>query len=66
MPVHEILELIIYAQKLPFNIHADVSSRARGINCGLSLHLYPCFVNASSGGLGESAYLRRLASAKAA
>ena len=36
---------------------------ARGLNFGLSLHLHPCHVYASSESSGESAYMRRLASA---
>ena len=36
---------------LRLNYHrliAEVSSRARGLNFGQSLHLHPCFVNTSS------------------
>ena len=32
------------------NAHANVCSEARGLNLGLSLHLHPYFVNASSEG----------------
>ena len=40
--------------------HADVSSRARGQIYGLSLHLYPYFVYASSEGSGESTHMLNL------
>ena len=36
-PAHGILELVAYAQKPPLNGHADLSSRARGLNFSLSL-----------------------------
>ena len=42
--VHEILVLISYEQKTPINDHDSVSSEAKGINFGLSLHLHPFFV----------------------
>ena len=35
------------------NIYADVSSDARGLNFGLSIHLQPYFVYASNEGLPE-------------
>ena len=38
----------------------DISSKGRGLNFGLSLHLHPYFVYASSKGSGESAYKSRL------
>ena len=38
-----------------------VSGKARDLNFGLSLHLHPYFVCASSEGSGESAHVRRLA-----
>ena len=42
--LHNILVLIIYCQ-MPLKItNADVSSGARGLNFGLSLHLHPDFV----------------------
>ena len=41
-------------QKPPLNAHSDVSSRARGLNFGLSLHLHPYFVYASSEDSGET------------
>ena len=34
----------------------DMSSKARGLNFGPSLHLHPYFVDASSEGSGESAH----------
>ena len=37
----------------------DVSSKARGISFGLSLHLYPCFVYASHQDSGESVHMWR-------
>ena len=36
--------LIAYVQKPPINALADVSSGARSLNIGLSLHLYPNYV----------------------
>ena len=39
------------------NTHADISYGARGLNYGLSLHLHPYFVRASSEGFGESGRL---------
>ena len=47
-----ILVLIVCAQK-PLKTHGDVSSMARGQNYGLSLHLHPYFVYASSKGSDE-------------
>ena len=43
----------MYAQKPTLNAYADVSS---GPNFGLSLHLHPYFVYASSEGAGKSAH----------
>ena len=43
--------------KPPFNIHADISRVANGLNFGLSLHLHPYFVYASREGTGESAHI---------
>ena len=42
--MHGISVLITYAQMPLVNTHADVSSEARGLNFGLSLHLHPYFV----------------------
>ena len=53
----KILALIAYTQKPPINAHVDISSRARGLNFGLSLHLHPYFVFAISEGCGEGADL---------
>ena len=58
---HDILARIAYAQTPQLNAHAEVFSGARGLNFGLSLHLHPYFVYASSEGSGESAQARRLA-----
>ena len=43
------------------NAHTDLSSGARGISFGPSLHLHPYDVYMGSEGSGESALLRRLA-----
>ena len=51
-PVHEILVPIWNVQKPPY---ADISSGARGLNFGLSLHLHPYFVFVSCEGSGEPA-----------
>ena len=40
-PAYEILVFIAYVQKHPFNDLAGVSSKARGLNFGLRLHLHP-------------------------
>ena len=40
-PVHEILVFVAYAHKPLLNVHTDVSLGIRGLNFGLSLHLYP-------------------------
>ena len=39
-----------YTLKAPLNSHADVSTKARGLNFGLSLYLHLYFVYASSKG----------------
>ena len=56
-PVLEISFLIAYAQMPIINDHVDVSSEARCLTFGLSLHLHPHFLYASSEGSGESARL---------
>ena len=61
--LYMILVLIAYAQKPSLNAHADISSGARGLNFGLSLHLLTNFVYSSSEGSGESVHLQRLARA---
>ena len=58
-PVHEILALIACVQTLLINAHADISSNVRGLDFGLSLHLHPCFMYASSKGSGESLLICR-------
>ena len=49
-PAHEILVLTGFGQnsKPPFNTRADISSRARGVKFGLSLHLHPYYVYGGS------------------
>ena len=54
------------AQVPLINAHPDVFKEARGLYFGLSLHLHPYFMYASSEGSGESAHMRRLAWAFAA
>ena len=44
----------------PLNIHADVTSGAKGLDFTLSLHPHPYIVRANSEGSGESAHVRRL------
>ena len=56
IPAHEILVLAAYAEKPPSNTHAYISSGAKGLNFGLSLHLHPYFVYASSKSSSESAH----------
>ena len=48
MAAHEILVLIAHAQSHTQNMHVQLASEARGLNFGLSLHLHPYFVHASS------------------
>ena len=60
MSQYEILVLIIYAQKPSAKAHANVSSIARDLSFGLSLHQHPYFVYNSSKGSGEHAHLCRL------
>ena len=57
-PAHEILAHTAFAQTPPFNARADVTSKARGLKFGLSLHLLQCFVYASSEGFGETTHNR--------
>ena len=52
-----IVVLIVYAQKPLINDHDDVSSDARSLQFGLSLHLHLYFLYASSEGSGESAFI---------
>ena len=54
----DISELITCAQMLPLKVNADISTRARSF--GLSLHLHPYFVYASSKGSDKSGHLCRL------
>ena len=55
------LLLIAYAQLPLINSRAEVSSGARGLTFGLSFHIHPFVVYASSEGSVESVHLRRLA-----
>ena len=59
-PVHEILVLIVNAQKPPLNTHYDVSSEAILLNFGLSYNLHPYVVYASGEGSGEPVRMHRL------
>ena len=59
MQIHEMLELIAYAQMPIMNAHADEYSKVRGLRFGLSLHKHPYFVFVSSEGSGQSAHMRR-------
>ena len=59
--VHEILVLMAYAQTPLINATADISSWARGLNFGLSLHLHPFFVDSSKEGSDYSALMCKLA-----
>ena len=49
--------VIIYVQMPLIKIHIGVSSGARGIFFGLSLHLHPYFVYASSKCSGEPVHM---------
>ena len=44
-------------QNSTINVHADASSGTRDLHFGLSLHLHPLFVHASSEGSCQSAHL---------
>ena len=55
-PVHEIM----FITGIPQTCIYSLSSGARGIHFGKSLHPYPCFVCASSEGSGESAHMHSL------
>ena len=57
----EISVLITYAQMRLINGHVAVSSRGRGLICGLSVLLYPYFMYVSSEGSCESVHMRKLA-----
>ena len=48
------------------NAFADVFSKTRDLKFGLSFHLYPYFLHASSVGYGKSVRMRRLDIALAA
>ena len=55
-PENGIFVLIAYAQKPLLDANADVSSDARCLKFGPSLHLQPCFLYLSSEGSGESVH----------
>ena len=57
--VHEMV-LVAYGQMPLIYAHAGTSTKARGINFGLSLHLHPYIVYTSGKGSGESAHTLRL------
>ena len=66
MSQHMRIILNAHSQKTLINAHTDVSSKARGLTFGLSLHQHPYFVYLHSKGSGESVHLHRLARAFAA
>ena len=64
-PVHENFVFISpYAKGPLISIHAEVSSRVRGLIFGLRLHVHPCFLYGSSKGSLESLLLADLISTK--
>ena len=58
-PAHKIAVLITYVQMPLMNSHADISSKAKGLNFGLSLYLHSYFVYWSSKGSSESVHMCR-------
>ena len=52
--------LIAYVQMSLVNTHADLSSKDRGLNSSLFLHLHPYFMYVRRKGSGESALVGRL------
>ena len=58
---HGVSVHIAHAQTPHLNFHADLSSGARDLKVGLSLHLFAYLVYARNEGSGESAHVRRLA-----
>ena len=54
-------DVAAHMQKPPLNAHADISSTARYLCFGLSIHLHPYSVYASNVGSGKSAQMHRLA-----
>ena len=60
-PVNKILVLIAYVKMPLINVNGDISSIARDLKFGLSIHLHPYFVYAISEGSGDSAHMRRIA-----
>ena len=54
MPAHDKLVLITYAKRPLLNVHAGISSGARGLIFCLSLHLYTYFACVSCEGSDES------------
>ena len=57
---HKISVPIEYARVPLINVHANVSSAARGNNVGLSLRLHLYFVHTNSKYSGESEHMRCL------
>ena len=51
--------MIAYAQMPLMNAHTDISSEVGGSKFGLSLHIHPYFVYASSEDSAESVHKRR-------
>ena len=47
-PLYKVSVFISYAKISQINDHTDVSSKARGLDFDLGLHLYTCFVYVSS------------------
>ena len=50
----------MYVQKPHLKARADISSGAKGLYFGVTLHLHPYFVKASSEGSGVSGRMHRL------
>ena len=50
----------VAAQMSHLNAHTDDSSRSRGYNCRLCLHLYPYIVSVSGDGSGETTPMHML------
>ena len=56
-PERDILVLTAHAHQTPLNAHADISTVARGLNFGMSLHLHIYFMHAINEGSGEPVQL---------
>ena len=57
---HKILVLIAYVKTPLITAYAALSSKVRGLNFGLCLHLHPYFMCVSSDCSGKSAHMLRL------